>query len=100
MCYNINKLYVIKAPYKSKSDVAFFYKEPPPGAKIVSGGAGSALRSIQTLTGKAPSKLTIDLGIMDIVIEKGKVIRFKRDTKQKTKSDLQISNISVRSIRK
>jgi len=87
----------VKAPYKNRSDVAFFYKDPPPNAKIVKGGAKSALRSIQTVTGIPPKKLTIDLGIMDIIIRKpgskpGKpgAIEFKRDPEQKATGDISI----------
>jgi len=31
-------------------------------------GIGSAIRSIQKVTGEAPGKLAIDLGIMDVII--------------------------------
>jgi hypothetical protein len=91
--------WAIKDPYKSKSDVAFFYKEPPPNARQVEGGAGSALRSIQTITGKPPHKLTVDLGIQDIVIEGGRTIKFKRDVKNKTHGDIQIKGYSVSQVR-
>jgi hypothetical protein len=91
--------WAIKAPYKSKSDVAFFYHEPPPNAQNVKGGVGSALRSIQTITGKPPHKLTIDLGIQDIVIERGSTISYKRDIKNKTHGDIKIKGISVSQVR-
>lgn len=95
--------WAIKEPYKSRADAAFFYKEPPPGAKIVKGGAKSALHSIQALTGKAPEKLELDLGIMDVIITQPTVapgrsgaIRFTRDIKQRTMSDITIGKINRR----
>jgi len=86
----------IKRPYKSTADVAFF-KKLPPGVTIVKGGPKSAYRSIQAITGKAPTKLLIDMGIMDITVKKpsktpGKkgAIKFTRDIKQKTRGDISI----------
>ncbi|MBA7698105.1 hypothetical protein ES703_106780 [subsurface metagenome] len=86
----------IKRPYRSTADVAFF-KKLPPGVTTVKGGSKSAYRSIQAITGKAPTKLLIDMGIMDITIKKPKrtpgkkgAIRFKRDIEQKTKGDITI----------
>lgn len=88
----------VKAPYKNRSDAAFFYKHPPVGAKIVKEGLKSALRSIQTITGIPPEKLRIDLGIMDITIREpgskpGKpgAIEYERDIEQKKKGDITIT---------
>ncbi len=89
--------YVIKSPYKSIDDVAFFRDAPPPGAKVVKGGAGSALRSIQALAGDVPDKLTVDLGIMDVKIKnparipgKRGAIVYRRDTRRSTTGDISI----------
>lgn len=86
----------IKRPYQSTADVAFF-KKLPPGVTKVKGGSKSAYRSIQKITGKAPTKLIVDMGIMDITIKKPKktpgkkgAIRFKRDIEQKTRGDITI----------
>lgn len=86
----------VKRPYQSTADVAFF-KKLPPGVTKVKGGHKSAFRSIQKITGKAPTKLMIDMGIMDITIKKPKktpgkagAISFKRDVEQKTKGDITI----------
>ena len=86
----------IKRPYRSTADVAFF-KKLPPGVTKVKGGPKSAYRSIQAMTGKAPTKLLIDMGIMDITVKKPKrtpgkagAISFKQDIEQKTKGDITI----------
>jgi hypothetical protein len=89
----------IKAPYESQADVAFFKGEPPPNAQIVKGGPKSAFRSIQTITGKAPEKLRVDLGIYDVLVRAPKkkpgapgAIEFKRDVEQKTTGDITITS--------
>jgi hypothetical protein len=91
--------WAVKEPYSSPDDVAFFYGEPPPDAQIVKGGVRSAFRSIQSVTGKTPDDLKIDLGIQDILISSPKkkpgapgAIRFKPDPKQKTRGDITITS--------
>ncbi len=91
--------WAIKAPYASQADVAFFRGKPPPNAEIVKGGPKSAFRSIQTITGKPPEKLKVDLGIMDILISKPKkkpgaagAISFKQDVEQKPGGDITITS--------
>lgn len=92
--------YVIKFPYKKKTDYRVTL-ERPKGVQEVS-GVGSAYKTIQLLTGQGPDKLFIDLGIMDIIISKplkkaGRKgsIRFRPDVKQKTKGDLILKGVKV-----
>lgn len=99
--------WAIKEPYASNADVAFFFGDPPPGAKKIKGGLESALRSIQTITGKAPKNLTIDMGIMDVKINEpgaspGRqgAIRFTRDPTMKTKSRITIGSARGTGIKK
>lgn len=87
--------YVIPRPYKK---VVTYLGKLPKGVRRVSGPA-SAYKTIQALTGKAPPvELTIDMGIMDVIISKpgtspGKegAIQFKQDLKQETVGNLSIS---------
>lgn len=67
--------YSIKLPFVSKEEsVATFYKYPPPGAKVVGGGKGSAYQSIQKyLEGQVEGDADIDLGIFTVKIRGGKV---------------------------
>ena len=64
------------------------------------GGVKSAYKSIQTLTGKPPEKLALDMGMMDILISKPKVapgsegaIKYTRDIKQKTTGDISLGKV-------
>lgn len=90
--------WVIFPPYKRKSDAKFMLK-PPRGAKVAR-GIGSAYRTIQSLGGDANIILTLDMGIMDVKIirpskkagRKG-TIRFTRDVKRKTKSDISLAGV-------
>jgi hypothetical protein len=89
--------YAVKAPYSGIEDVGVFIGEPPPDAQIVEGGAKSAFRSIQAITGNPPKKLKIDLGFQDILIRSPKkrpgergAIRFERDIGQATMGDITI----------
>jgi hypothetical protein len=88
--------WAIKAPYKSKDDARFFAK-PPKGMKV-SANAKTAFETIQTITGSAPGKLRIDMGIQDITIRRPSgvgrrgSISFTRDTKQKTTGDLRLGH--------
>jgi hypothetical protein len=89
--------WAVKAPYSRQEDVGLFIGEPPPDAEIVEGGAESAYRSIQTITGKAPEKLKIDLGIKDIIIQspdkkpgKEGAIAYVDDPEQETTGDITI----------
>jgi len=91
--------YAVKAPYASQDDVGVFIGEPPPNAQIIKGGAKSAYRSIQTITGKAPETLKIDLGFQDIIISGPHrkpgapgTIRFKQDIGQRTTGDITITS--------
>jgi len=86
----------IKEPYRGPEDVAYFIGQTPPGAIVVS-GAKKAARTIQQITGKAPGKLLIDMGIMDIKIEKPTqspgtkgAIAFTRDLDEKTTGTITI----------
>ena len=88
--------WAIKAPFNSQDDVGHF-NELPPNAIFVEGGPEAAYRSIQTITGKAPEKLAVDLGIMDILISsptkkpgKPGAIKFVKDVKQTTTGDITI----------
>ena len=93
-------IWALKPPYASRADVAsFHYKNPPPGFIKVKGGPEAAFRSIQTMTGKAPEKLRIDLGFEDILIQGPKrkpgapgAIGFKQDIEQKTTGDITITS--------
>lgn len=89
--------YAVKPPYSRQEDVGKFLGEPPPNAQAVKGGVESALRSIQSITGKSPERLAIDLGVMDILISspskkpgKPGAIKYRRDVKQKTTGDITI----------
>jgi hypothetical protein len=89
--------YAVKAPYSDIEDVGVFIGEPPPDAQIVKGGAKSAFRSIQTITGNPPKKLKIDLGFQDVLIRAPKkrpgergAIWFERDIGQRTMGDITI----------
>ena len=93
--------YVLNPPYKRSSDLIRMYS-PPKGA-IVRKGPRSAYNTIQVLTGKAPSReIGIDMGIQDVFINRptrkpGKkgAIRFRRDSKQRTKLDISVGGIRV-----
>lgn len=79
-------------PYKSKKDVkVYHYKHLPPELEQVRihKGIKSAMKSLTLITGKAPERLTLDLGIQDVII-KGKSIRFVSDPEQKTVSDIDL----------
>lgn len=98
--------YKIHFPYRSDRDVTIHF-EPPPGAKGAPyKGKRSAYRSIQLLTGVAPDKLFIDMGIQDIHItepaEPGKIgaIKFKSDPQEKTKGHIQLSGMQAVARRK
>lgn len=81
-------VYALKEPYRSQTDVGIFSaKNPPPGMKIVD-GPGSAYRTIQTITGRPPDKLAIDMGIMDVIALKGKRLKFRPDLEQMTAGDI------------
>lgn len=85
--------YVVKSPYITYEVLV---GKLPIGVKKVKGGAKSALRSIQTITGKPPRELMIDLGIMDVHITSPKgvgepgAIRYKRDIKQRTRGHITV----------
>lgn len=95
--------WVVRFPYKTRADIKCYMDGLPPGVTDVKSGVGSALRSIQKITGKPPSRLVIDLGIVDVVIKgptrKGEpgAIRYKRDVKQKTRGDITIGKPVSRS---
>lgn len=91
--------YVIKWPYASRRDASISFG-PPKGAKVVKGKL-SAFRTIQTLVGQSPDfLLRLDLGIVDIAIDKptrkpGKpgAIRYKPDPKQRTRGDIVLKQV-------
>jgi hypothetical protein len=89
----------IHPPYK-KGDVRWT-KHPPRGA-IRATGKGSAYKTIQALGADGRVVLTADMGIMDVQIIRPRrkpskaAIRFRRDPKQKTKSDISLSLSRVR----
>jgi len=90
--------YVITADADGKLSYDKIVGNLPENITPVKGGVKSAYRSIQVWRGNKPLEpLSIDLGIMDIVIDKpektpGKMgaIRYKLDAEQKTKSDITI----------
>ena len=92
--------YVVNYPYASNKDVFRYIGELPEGVKNVKDGKGSALKSIQLITGRAPEQLTIDLGIQDVIIvsARGKApsISFRADPEQKTKNKLSIKRGAVK----
>jgi len=88
--------YVIQDPYARMADVTIYIGVLPDGVKDVKPGKGSALRSIQTITGKPPAKLDIDLGIQDITITnpigvgKQGAIVYSQDSNEQTWGDITI----------
>jgi hypothetical protein len=88
--------WALKAPYSTKDDVAFFMR-PPQGARVVK-GPESAYRTIQTLTGKPPARLVLDMGIMDVTIQKPTRTAGKRGsiTFRPDKGQRSTGNISLR----
>lgn len=99
--------YVVKYPYKTKADVTRYIGVTPPGISGVEHGDNAAYRSIQLLIGTPPRKLSIDLGIQDIMIESpGKMgkagsIQYKADPKQKSKSKISVKGAkTLRTVRK
>jgi len=91
--------WAVKEPYAGKEDAMFFKGTPPPNAKIIKGGAKSAFRSIQQISGRSPEDLKIDLGFQDILISKAKkkpgaagAIRFRPDPGQKTTGDITVTS--------
>lgn len=62
-----------------------YTKEPPAGAKVVT-GPGSAAKTITKLGTRVPEGVRWDMGIQDVIISKhGRRIRFRRDPKQRTR---------------
>lgn len=97
--------YVISSPYRSASDVTRYIGVLPTGVTDVMPGKGSALRSIQTITGIPPARLEVDLGIQDITItdpdgvgEPG-AIQYNLDKKERTTGDITIKG-NIKTIRK
>lgn len=94
--------WVIRWPYKSKADVEVLLGDAPPRAVVLE-GPGSAYQTIQALTGKPPQfMLTLDMGIFDVKIMQPKKgagnrpsIKFVRDVKQRTVSDISLSGVKV-----
>jgi len=82
-------VHAIKAPYRRGIDErTFSVKRLPPGLQLLSiyEGKGSAQRSIKPF-GKAPQRLTVDVGNQDAIITRanGKLnIRFQRDSSSRT----------------
>lgn len=91
--------YLVRYPFETERDVTRYIGSLPPGVRDVVHGKGSALRSIQTVTGKAPDKLVIDLGVQDITIFRGETILYTQDEEQETRGDITIGG-NVRTIKK
>lgn len=93
--------WVIRYPYKSKANVEVIVGKPPAGAIILK-GPGSAYKTIQKLTGVAPDKLFLDLGIFDIVLTspsrtpRRQAITYKRDIKQRTTGNITLKGVRVK----
>jgi hypothetical protein len=91
--------WVIYPPYKSKANVKVLRK-PPVGAKVVK-GVGSAYKTIQGLVCNVDILLILDMGIFDVTITRPKreprkaSIRYRRDIKQRTRSDISLTGVRV-----
>jgi hypothetical protein len=95
----------IKAPYAGPEDVQYFLGQPPPNTQPVKGGAKEAYRSVQTITGKPPERLFVDMGIYDVLLKApGKTpgrpgaIQFRRDVGQQVRGDITIGRDQPRVI--
>lgn len=92
-------VYGVRAPYQSDADVKRWHvKKAPKGLKLTK-GPGSAYKTIQTVTGKAPKELFLDMGIQDVKITgpstgiyrtKRPKIKFSRDIRQATRGDINL----------
>ena len=70
-------------PYRGKKDMTFT-REKPKGSSVAT-GPRSAYETIKKLGVETPEKVFIDMGIMDVHIEKhGEAIKFRPDKKQQT----------------
>ena len=86
--------WTIKPPYKSRKDITV--KKTPPDNAIRAKGPGSAFKTIQALGGNTDILLSLDIGAFDIKLitqDKQPRLKFKRDIKQKTKSQVTLKGI-------
>lgn len=88
--------WTIDFPYQRQSDIRKPSRKPPKDAKIIKGGLGSALKTLQALGGDINLLVNIDVGAFDFsVFGKGKKMigKFTRDIKGRTKGDLTLKGV-------